>query len=76
MSRSPFIEPVWRHSRDYYARLDELRYTHPHLSEGELKLFLNNPPPVEVPAKPAPAERKPLTKAQRIWPHLVSSEEE
>jgi hypothetical protein len=74
MARSPFTEPVWRHSRDYYARLDELRYSHPHLSEGELKLFLNNPPPV-VEAPASSVAPKPLTKAQRIWPHLVSSEE-
>jgi hypothetical protein len=73
MPRNPVGEgPVWRHTRDYYTRLNELRYSHPHISVRELELFLNNPPPSianETPKAPAPEPPK-VTQAQRIWPYL------
>jgi hypothetical protein len=66
--RNPVGEgPVWQHTRDYYARWNELRYRHPNLSAGEIALHLA--PPVE--AKPEPPEpAPPQTMAQRLWPYM------
>jgi hypothetical protein len=67
--RSELAEPILRHSRDFYKRLNELRLSHPHIPVRELEYFLINPPPVaNEPAKPAPS--KEVSMAARIWPHL------
>jgi hypothetical protein len=63
------VEPIWRRTRDYYARLNELRFSHPHIPVSELERFLNNPPSAE-PAKPTPAPSKEKSMAQKIWPNL------
>jgi hypothetical protein len=56
--RSEPLEPLAEHTRDFYARLNELRYRHPHIPVHELKHFLNRPPSFDAPAKPAPEEPK------------------
>jgi hypothetical protein len=66
---SELAGPLARHTRDYYRRFNELTHSHPHLSRGEIELFLLNRPAVDAPAKPTPAE-PPKDVAHRLWPHL------
>ena len=68
--RSELAEPILRHSRDFYRRLNELRSSHPHIPVRELELFLINPPrDTNEPVKPEPPKEQ--TMAERIWPHLA-----
>jgi hypothetical protein len=62
--------PVHQHTSEYWARLNELRRSHPHLAVQELQHFLNHPASDEAPAKPAPPKPAP-SMAERIWPHLA-----
>jgi len=73
--RNPTPEPpVHSHTREYWQRLNDLRRSHPNIPVQELQHFLNHPPSLEEPAKPAPP-KPPRTKAQILWPNMPSSEE-
>jgi hypothetical protein len=58
-----------QHTRDYYRRLNELRHSNPHLSRGEIELFLLDPPSFDAPAKPEPPKEH-TDVAHRLWPYL------
>jgi hypothetical protein len=75
MPRNPVGEaPVVRHTRDYWdeynRRRDILRERYPFASARDLHYRSLPPVANEPPAKPAAEPPKPLTKAQRLWPHL------
>jgi hypothetical protein len=76
--RSELAEPLAKHTRDYYERLSHLLIRHPHMSRGEIELFMNKPVANEAPAapsKPAPSSNTMASMASKIWPHLASSKE-